>query len=300
MARARNVKPGFFTNDELAELAFEYRLLFIGLWTLADREGRLEDRPKKIRMSIFPGDDVDVDRGLDALASRGFIVRYQVGDGRYVEILTFAKHQNPHHREPPSTIPARGSGGMDAATTQGKPQAPGPSMGGASPGLDGDGSTGPPGSKPGSGVPDGGSEGGSAVLIPDSGFLIPDSPLPLPGEPQARPASSVATAGEIAIECRSRGVRVQGAGDHRVKVIAAAGVSVETVGAACAEARQSYPDEPVTIGLVLRILERWAKQADGRQFAGAAPPGARGGIDDAALARLQAKLEAEEADRAAA
>ena len=64
MARSRNIKPGFFTNDGLAELPFEVRLLFIGLWTLADREGRLEDRPKRIRMEIFPGDNVDVDESV--------------------------------------------------------------------------------------------------------------------------------------------------------------------------------------------------------------------------------------------
>jgi len=39
MARSRNIKPGFFKNDHLVELPFEYRLLFAGLWTLADREG---------------------------------------------------------------------------------------------------------------------------------------------------------------------------------------------------------------------------------------------------------------------
>ena len=48
MARARNIKPGFFANDLLVDLPFEVRLLFIGLWTIADRAGRLCDRPKKI------------------------------------------------------------------------------------------------------------------------------------------------------------------------------------------------------------------------------------------------------------
>jgi hypothetical protein len=49
MPRTRQIKPGFFKNDELAELPIEARLLFAGLWTIADREGRLEDRPKKIK-----------------------------------------------------------------------------------------------------------------------------------------------------------------------------------------------------------------------------------------------------------
>ena len=52
--RARNIKPGFFKNDTLAELDFAGRLLFIGLWGIADRAGRLEDRPKKSRRRYFP------------------------------------------------------------------------------------------------------------------------------------------------------------------------------------------------------------------------------------------------------
>jgi hypothetical protein len=69
MARARNIKPSFFTNEELVELPFSTRLLFIGLWTLADREGRLEDRPKRIKMAIFPADNIDVDAALGELES---------------------------------------------------------------------------------------------------------------------------------------------------------------------------------------------------------------------------------------
>ena len=50
MSRARNIKPAFFKNELLAELDAFDRLLFIGLWCLADREGRTEDRPKRIKM----------------------------------------------------------------------------------------------------------------------------------------------------------------------------------------------------------------------------------------------------------
>lgn len=106
MARARSLKPGFFTNEDLIDLPFEYRLLFAGLWTLADREGRLEDRPKRIKLSIFPGDDVDVEAGLVALAARNFIIRYEVGGARYIQIVAWGKHQSPHIKEAKSTIPA--------------------------------------------------------------------------------------------------------------------------------------------------------------------------------------------------
>jgi len=105
MARSRNIKPGFFKNEDLIELAFDRRLLFVGLWTIADREGRLEDRPKRIKMEVFPGDNVDIERALGDLAKAGFITRYEVSGTRYIEVSKFLKHQNPHHREPPSTIP---------------------------------------------------------------------------------------------------------------------------------------------------------------------------------------------------
>lgn len=105
MARSRNIKPGFFTNDELVELPFATRLLFIGLWTIADREGRIVDRPKKIKMEIFPADDVDCDQALSDLAAAGFINRYQVDGIKAIEIANFAKHQAPHSTEKDSVLP---------------------------------------------------------------------------------------------------------------------------------------------------------------------------------------------------
>lgn len=105
MARLRTLKPSFFTNEVLAEIEPLGRLLFQGLWCLADREGRLEDRPRKIKAEVLPYDDCDIDRLLDALAAHGFIRRYQVGEGRYIVVLTFVKHQTPHVREAASTIP---------------------------------------------------------------------------------------------------------------------------------------------------------------------------------------------------
>ena len=105
MARARLLKPGFFTNELLAELPFEGRLLFAGLWTLADKEGRLEDRPRRIQASLFPWDVVDVHALLDALATKGFIDRYTVTGMPLIQIAKFTEHQTPHQRETPSILP---------------------------------------------------------------------------------------------------------------------------------------------------------------------------------------------------
>lgn len=106
MARSRNIKPGFFTNDELAELPALTRLLFIGLWTLVDRDGRIEDRPKKIKAECMPYDDMDADAALSALCKSGFILRYEADNTRCIQVQNWSKHQNPHVKELASTLPA--------------------------------------------------------------------------------------------------------------------------------------------------------------------------------------------------
>lgn len=100
------MKPGFFTNELLAELSPWHRLLFAGLWTLADREGRLEDRPRRIKASIFPYDDVDVDSMLNGLQEKDFVRRYTADGAAYLQVLTFTRHQRPKSDEAGSLIPA--------------------------------------------------------------------------------------------------------------------------------------------------------------------------------------------------
>ncbi len=147
MARARNIKPGFFRDEHIVELPFEARLLFIGLWTLADREGRLKDRPNQIKIDIFPCDNVKVDKLLDQLAEKRFIIRYQVDGERYIQVVNFTKHQNPHIKESASEIPAPDK--HSASTVQE------PDKHGSSP-------------------------ADSLLLIPDSGFPLTDSHIPSP------------------------------------------------------------------------------------------------------------------------
>lgn len=111
MARARNIKPGFFDNEILGELPALTRLLFIGLWCLADREGRLQDRPKRIKKELLGYDDVtadDVDYMLQQLHDNDFIKRYEVAGEKYIQVINFLKHQNPHCKEQGSAIPAPG------------------------------------------------------------------------------------------------------------------------------------------------------------------------------------------------
>lgn len=114
MARARNIKPSIMDNEELAELEPVARLLFIYLWMLADREGRLEDRPKRIAAQALPYDrQVDVGAMLDELHKAGFILRYEAAGVACIQITAFAKHQSPHIREAESVLPSCTSQGED-------------------------------------------------------------------------------------------------------------------------------------------------------------------------------------------
>jgi len=91
-------------------MPFEWRLLFIGLWCVADRMGRLEDRPERLRAEIFPYDDVDVPAGLSALETGGFISRYEREGMRVIHVTNFLRHQSPHHTEKKSVLPGPAGG----------------------------------------------------------------------------------------------------------------------------------------------------------------------------------------------
>ena len=106
MARARNIKPGFFKNEILGVADPLLSLLFEGLWVLADRDGKLEDRPLRIKGEVFPyREGLDMEAMLNWLQAEGFIRRYQVDSKKYILVLEFVKHQNPHKNETESEIP---------------------------------------------------------------------------------------------------------------------------------------------------------------------------------------------------
>lgn len=109
MARTRQIKPGFFLHTELAELDPLCRLLFIGLWTIADREGRLKLNPKKIKAEVLPyelGGTTQVIGWIHQLSSTGFLKLYKSADCDYIEIVNFKKHQHINKDEKASEIPS--------------------------------------------------------------------------------------------------------------------------------------------------------------------------------------------------
>ena len=112
MARSRNIKPSFFKNELLGEADPLLGLLFISLWTLADRKGRLEDRPLRIKAETFPyRENININGYLTQLLALGFIDRYKVllnnKEVSIIEIVNFIKHQTPHSTEKQSELPCK-------------------------------------------------------------------------------------------------------------------------------------------------------------------------------------------------
>jgi len=106
MARVRFIKPQLFENEILGTMDGDSVLLFTGLWCMADREGRLEDRPLRIKAKLFPYREVAVESSLTRLTESGFLIRYNVNGVSYIQIANWDKHQRPHPTEKKSEIPS--------------------------------------------------------------------------------------------------------------------------------------------------------------------------------------------------
>lgn len=111
MARIRSIKPEFFIDEDLQDLEASNlgaycMLVFAGLWAIADREGRFEWRPRKLRLSILPYIDFDLSNTMDVLLEHGYLIRYEVEEKQYGAIKNWSRHQIVSRDEPPSEIPS--------------------------------------------------------------------------------------------------------------------------------------------------------------------------------------------------
>lgn len=95
MSRIRSVHPGFFRDENLVACSAFARLLFIGIGIEADDKGIFEWKPVTLKMTVFPGDNVDVAALLDELVKAGNVIRFEVSGKSYGAIRNFRKFQRP-------------------------------------------------------------------------------------------------------------------------------------------------------------------------------------------------------------
>lgn len=107
--RIRTIKPEFFKHTGLLDLEKEtglpVRLAYVGIWCCADREGRFPWDARALKAEIFPHEEVDFSRVLDALTTRGFVKRYESGAEWFGYVPSFLKHQIINNRELASVLP---------------------------------------------------------------------------------------------------------------------------------------------------------------------------------------------------
>ncbi len=97
--RIRSIKPEFWTDSLIVSLPRDIRLLFIGLWNVADDHGWIPDDPDQIRMLLFPGDpDCDVGTWIEVLVASGRLERFQTETGRrLLKVAHWTDHQKVDH-----------------------------------------------------------------------------------------------------------------------------------------------------------------------------------------------------------
>jgi hypothetical protein len=98
MARIRTIKPEFFRHEGLQDLEAQNpgkccMLVFAGLWTISDKNGVFEYKPRHIKLDVLPFIQFDISQSLEALEIGGYISRF-VSEGRsYGVVLSFKRHQ---------------------------------------------------------------------------------------------------------------------------------------------------------------------------------------------------------------
>jgi hypothetical protein len=116
--RIRTIKPDFWTDAKIATLSYLARLLFIGLWNVADDEGRFKSDPRILKGCLFPTDDETtvekITGALRELSGSGRVVLAEIDGEQYGCCPNFRKHQKinkpsksrlPEFTEPSGSLP---------------------------------------------------------------------------------------------------------------------------------------------------------------------------------------------------
>lgn len=110
MGRIRTVKPELLIHEGLQDLEVCMKVpvivVFIGLLTQADREGRFRWKPRILKLAILPFMSFDMETAMNGLHYAGFILKYAVDEEVYGFIPTFSDHQFVNAHEKKSDLPA--------------------------------------------------------------------------------------------------------------------------------------------------------------------------------------------------
>lgn len=114
MARRRMIDPSFWQSYTIAELTIPQRLLFIGLFSNADDQGRLKDNLLALKNMILPFDKFDraawsdFSKDLHAITELDYVLSYRIDGYYYLQLLNWWKYQWHKHARPSKFPPPPG------------------------------------------------------------------------------------------------------------------------------------------------------------------------------------------------
>lgn len=102
MARKRMISPSLWTSQDVGKLTIFERLLFIGMFSNADDEGKGIANPYLLRSMIFPYDDISIAEIEKAKAHIGQLIQvqfYSIKDNEYYKFTGWQKWQKVDHAQ---------------------------------------------------------------------------------------------------------------------------------------------------------------------------------------------------------
>lgn len=98
MANRRMINSGVWCDEKFLTFDDVTRLVWFGIITTADDQGRLQDNPLLIKAQLFPADRKSaslISKSLDRLTDAGMITRYEKDGKSLVQIVNWWEHQSP-------------------------------------------------------------------------------------------------------------------------------------------------------------------------------------------------------------
>lgn len=95
------IDPAIWTSDQFMKLSYRQRLIFIGLISNADDEGRLRGEAKKIKALIFPGDEIsfeEIENDLIFITQANLIQRWKENGETFIELPKWKDYQNLNYK----------------------------------------------------------------------------------------------------------------------------------------------------------------------------------------------------------
>lgn len=109
MARKRMIDPGIWSSEDFSKLSSFSKLIFIGLFSLADDEGRGKANPSYLKSMLFPYEEgirsADIKKTLQEIASTMSVIFYTHDEKEYYALKSWGKFQTIN-KPTPSSVPA--------------------------------------------------------------------------------------------------------------------------------------------------------------------------------------------------